>query len=97
MAVQEWAEGLQGMTPEQTQQGLETWDSEWPPTLPEFRDACIGRKSGKNEFGLDYTPQYYRGGTVDKAKMLPGPKTEENRARALDELSAMKRIIGGAA
>ena len=94
VAVQEWAEGLRGMTADQVKTGLATWGGEWPPSLPEFRGACLGRKSGKNEYGLDYVPQCYRAGTVDKAKMLPGPKTEENRQKALENIRAIKEGLG---
>jgi hypothetical protein len=40
VAMAEWASGLAGLTGEQIRQGLEVWDSAWPPSLPEFRNAC---------------------------------------------------------
>lgn len=41
LAVAEWAIGLQDLTSEQIQHGLNTFEGDWPPSLPEFRRACI--------------------------------------------------------
>lgn len=42
LAVAEWGDGLAGITPEQLRDGLNAWDHDWPPCLPEFRRACLG-------------------------------------------------------
>ena len=38
--VSEWSQGLSGLTDEQINLGLETWNGDWPPSLPEFKKAC---------------------------------------------------------
>ena len=42
LATAEWADYLAGMSQAQLDTGMRTWDGEWPPTLPEFRRACLG-------------------------------------------------------
>ena len=44
-----WLAGLQELTVDQVAHGLEVTlkeDREWPPTLSQFRQSCIGRTSG---------------------------------------------------
>lgn len=41
LAAAEWADGLAGLTNEQIAEGLAEWDGDWPPSLPEFRKACL--------------------------------------------------------
>lgn len=41
LAAKEWADGLSGITTEQLRDGLNRWDGDWPPSLPEFRRACF--------------------------------------------------------
>jgi len=57
-AVTEWSQGLAGLSGEQIKFGLDSLTDEWPPSLPAFRAACLGK--GLNEFGLDYVPECYR-------------------------------------
>lgn len=40
-AVREWATGLYGLSGEQIKHGLDNWDSDWPPSLPEFVKCCL--------------------------------------------------------
>lgn len=42
----EWRDGLAGLTADQMRRGLDTWDCDWPPCLPEFRRACLGQHAG---------------------------------------------------
>jgi len=43
--VREWAEGLATLTPDHIKRGLaETIGDEWPPSMGEFRKACLGHK-----------------------------------------------------
>lgn len=42
LAIGEWATGLAGLTPQHVKHGLDTWAGDWPPSLPEFRRACLG-------------------------------------------------------
>jgi hypothetical protein len=58
LAVTEWSQGLAGLSGEQIKTGLDNLQGEWPPSLPEFRAACLGK--GVNGFGLSYVPEYYR-------------------------------------
>lgn len=95
----EWSEGLRGMTPEQIRRGL-AWDGEWPPTLPEFRNACRGvgsGKNGKNEFGLNYVPEYYRAAPVtDKRRLLSSDDRDRRRQEAVAGLGLLRqKLLGG--
>ncbi|MCG7985661.1 MAG: hypothetical protein JAY90_23355 [Candidatus Thiodiazotropha lotti] len=40
LALTEWHEKLSGMTAEDIRRGLDRWDGDWPPSLPEFVKAC---------------------------------------------------------
>lgn len=42
----EWAQGLAGMTGDDIKRGLDEWQGEWPPSLPEFVAACKGQQDG---------------------------------------------------
>jgi hypothetical protein len=44
VALAEWAEGLAGCTGDDIKRGLDQWQDDWPPTLPEFRKACRPRR-----------------------------------------------------
>lgn len=44
VAVREWANGLAGVTPQQIERGLSSWRELWPPTLYQFREACVGSR-----------------------------------------------------
>lgn len=41
LAVAEWADGLADLGAEHLRHGLASWDGDWPPSLPEFRRACL--------------------------------------------------------
>lgn len=41
IAVREWHRELHGFRPEDIRAGLESWREPWPPSLPEFVDACM--------------------------------------------------------
>ena len=52
LALTEWAEGLAGLTNEEIKTGLDRWDGDWPPSLPEFRKACLPQdEDGWLEYG----------------------------------------------
>lgn len=47
MPSETWLAGLVDMTPEELRTGLVTsltWEQEWPPTLPQFRNLCRPRR-----------------------------------------------------
>lgn len=89
-AVREWSRALGDMTPEQIRRGLDNLNSDWPPTLPEFKRLCEGR--GKNGFGLDYIPQHYR--ETRHERLLDQPRDEE---AAKEHLAKIRATLRGAA
>lgn len=92
-AVKEWSEGLAGFTPEQIKRGLDGWSEDWPPSLPEFQKECKGEKSGKNEFGLDYVPEYYRAQPImDNDRLL---SSDERDARREGGKAKIRQILNG--
>ena len=86
--MREWSRALAGMKPEQIRRGLDSLTSDWPPTLPEFKRLCEGR--GKNEFGLDYVPAYYR--ETRHHRLLDQPR---NEAAAKEHLAKMRQVLRG--
>lgn len=85
VAVSEWSQILAGLTPTQIKHGLDTWREDWPPSAPEFHNACTGKLGGKlNEYGLDYVPVYYR---------KQEPETDRSRLLSSDERDAKRESI----
>lgn len=78
VAVTEWAEGLAGLSGEQIKTGLDTWDNDWPPSMPEFKNACL--KKQVNEFGLNYVPEYYRENRQER--LIESDELKEKRSKA---------------
>ena len=96
VAMDEWAQGLSGITGEQIATGLRLWQEDWPPSLPEFRNACLGKTNGKNEFGLDYIPEYYREAKVtDRARLLSSDERDARREKNRRHTAAMMAILKG--
>lgn len=95
LAVNEWAEGLAGLNGDQIKTGLDALDEYWPPSMPEFRDVCVGKRKAKNEFGLDYIPEYYRPRTpvLDKTRLLSSDQREEKRKNAAEQLKKLKEAL----
>lgn len=89
IAVREWAEGLATLTPQDISRGLDkTRDDEWPPSMGEFRKACLGRSDRSG--GDRHYCQTYLGENrppVDPSKTLPArnrtPATLETAERAI--------------
>jgi hypothetical protein len=75
--MDEWAHGLAGMTGEQIRRGLDSWQEPWPPSLPEFKRACIGADNPHNTAAYKRFP-----------KALPKPKAS---AQVVAECMAMMR------
>jgi len=71
--MSEWSQVLSGLTGEQVKRGLDSWDSEWPPTANEFKNVCVGQ--GRNDYGLDHVPAYYREEKPTDAKQLETDRT----------------------
>ena len=95
VAVNEWSARLSGLTGEEIKRGLNEWSGEWPPSADEFRDACLGKKSGKNEFGIDYIPECYRSvqRTLDKSKLLSSDDREKRRDAVKRNISSLKDAL----
>ena len=88
-AVREWTRALGGLSPDQIRRGLDSLKTQWPPTLPEFRALCEGKSlDGKNEHGLNYTPQVYRQ-SVPMNRVLDKPRDEEAGKAACSEILRM--------
>ena len=94
LAIDEWAKGLSGVTGEQIKHGLEAWAGEWPPSLPEFKDACTGKSNLLNEYGLNYIPEVYRIPEYKPEKLLSGPEREARIKRGREELAKIKKSLG---
>lgn len=89
--ITEWSEGLAGFTGEQIKYGLDMWDSDWPPSLPEFKKACTGQC--KNEFGLDYVPEYYRHESRPERILESDPDKQRRKAAAKKGIAAMRAVM----
>lgn len=44
MAIADWQEQLAGLTDEQIAMGLRNLETDWPPSVHEFRRLCEGRQ-----------------------------------------------------
>lgn len=84
LARAEWAEGLAGLDQRQIAHGLKAWKEDWPPTLPEFRKACIGEQAGLSH----NTAAYKR-----FPPALPKPKADPEIVKA--ELAKMRKMVKG--
>lgn len=82
VAMDEWRRGLAGVTGEQIRRGLATWDAAWPPTLPEFRKACLGIADDWEHRGAAYRRFQ---------KALPKPKA--NPEIVAEQISAMRQAL----
>lgn len=93
-----WVAGLRGVTAKQMATGLQACcesGDDWPPSLPKFRAMCVGKKTGKNDFGLDYVPQYYRTATriTDKSRLLSSREREAKRADVAKHIQNLKAAL----
>lgn len=97
-AVQEWSNELAGLTGDDIQRGLEAWRERWPPSLPEFRAACLGQPAGgKNEYGLDYVPEHLRTPpkVTDRRRILSSDERDAKRATVGPKINAMRDALKG--
>lgn len=96
IAVQEWSIGLAGLSNDDIKRGLDSWAENWPPSLPEFRAACLG-KSKLNEFGLDYVPEYHRpeARITDRTRLLSSDAREAKREGVSRAIASLRAAIRG--
>ena len=93
MAVAEWAKGLAGLTGEQIAHGLDAWQGAWPPSLPEFRQACLGKHAG---FGAGYVPEVYRQPVVcNPRRMLSSDDRDARRAKLAEGFAGLRERLRG--
>ena len=88
-----WLEAIDRMSDEQVIASLRRLAEQnraHPPTLPEFVSA--GTMKPKNEFGLDYVPEYHR--ETRHTRLLDQPRDEE---AAKENLAKMRATLRGAA
>ncbi len=84
----EWLIGLRGYSKDQIKRGLDDWQEEWPPTLPEFKKACEGKLKG-NHGGRDFTPQAMRGPEpVPMDKRLESDQSKEEKRKLAEKRKA---------
>lgn len=93
VSVDEWGRKLAGLTGDQIRHGLDSWSGEWPPTADEFRDCCLGKKSGMNEYGLNYTPEYYRQPERRREKLLSNGDRDVRRAKIAAGMADLKQAL----
>lgn len=92
-----WLTVLGDLTPEQLGTGLRAAvaaGEEWPPSAPAFRNLCLG-KTGANEFGLDYVPEYYRTQPkiTDRSRILSSDAREKNRSTARSHIAGLRAAL----
>lgn len=90
--MEEWSRGLTGITGQQIRTGLNSLSGEWPPTCEEFRRACLGKSNGKNEYGMNYVPEYHRpeNRITRRDRLLSSDERDRRRQVALDGLREIK-------
>lgn len=93
VAVVEWSRGLAGYTGIEIKRGLDEWQSEWPPSLPEFAAACKGKKLGLNGYGMAYTPEVYRNRERNPRKLLSSGDREATRLKAIHQVRELKATL----
>ena len=92
-----WGKALSGIAGEQIATGLRSCVASgeaWPPTLPEFRAMCLGKKTGLNDHGLDFIPQYLRPAPIrDKSRLLSSMARDLSREDARQKLAEIKAML----
>jgi len=80
-----WLSGLADLTPEQIGHGLtviKDGAQEWPPTLPQFRNACRNEQAG-----LSHNTAAYK---FHKARALP---YKQSKAKGNEAVSKLKDLL----
>lgn len=83
-----WLAGLQGLTTEQIGKGLQRVlddDTEWPPTLSQFRNMCKDQSSG-----LTHNTAAYK--VFPKSRQLE-KKPDQNKV--MTEIARMRQLLQG--
>jgi len=77
-AVNEWSQGLSGLSGEQIKLGIDNLKDDWPPSLIAFRALCEGRQA--NGLGLDYTPPYHK--EIRRERLIESDEAKEKHRKA---------------
>lgn len=98
IAVREWAEGLAPLTPDHIKRGLvDTIDEDWPPSMGEFRKACLGRRDMAG--GDRHYCQTHLGENrppLDPGKTLPARnQTPVTVEKAEQGINGMREVLRG--
>ncbi len=80
IAVKEWSDGLSGLSGRDIKRGLDNLSDEWPPSLPQFKSACIVKKQIKNPAHKEYIE-------------LPKPRITKDQAD--HNISELRKAING--
>ena len=95
-----WVSGLAGITGEQIAVGLMAccdMSDSWPPTLPGFRAACLGKKDysgGDRHYCPTYNgPVHER--ITDRSKLLSSDDRDAQRAKNREHVAKMKAALKG--
>ena len=79
--VAEWSKELAGLTSEQVKAGMK-WRDEWPPTVYEFYDLCVGKKQDESHIGPAY--KQYNTKLIGSIKANPEvSKPQMNKIKAI--------------
>lgn len=90
IVVAEWARKVTGLSEDEICFGLDNWTDPWPPSADEFVAAC--KKKARNDFGLDYYPEYYR--QLRENKVLENEQTRVAQKKiAIIHLAKMKEAL----
>jgi len=88
-----WSAALGDLTHEQLVNGMRACKDggeEWPPSIPSFVAMCKG--TAKNEFGLDYVPQYHR--ETKRERLIESDENKtKHKAAYKSGISGLKNIL----
>lgn len=92
-AARTWAMGLAGVTVKQFNAGLElcvTTGEEWPPSLPKFREMCVG-ESTKDDWRQQKSAM--RAPERRRDRLLSSDERNAQRAKLSGRIQALKANI----
>ena len=88
IALREWFRGLEQFPREWIRHGLDSWDDDWPPSLPQFQKACLPTPQS---LGYDVEYEVLRrasGGDMYGFRRMPRVQTEKLLKSAREALMA---------
>lgn len=91
LAVEEWSLGLSGLSGEEIRHGLTEYQGNWPPSLPEFKNACLGNQDKKIKEISSKIRGIIEGGRVDYAEL--GDPLAEKIIKNMGGKSKMRKLL----